>query len=235
MCKRVMAEVGWPVPNVIATSSDSTAQQIFAIANTELGIISEAHNWPHLEMEYEFTTVPGQSLYLWPVDFRVQAQQGIFDASQYYHVKGSMNLQDWYRLKEGLLGSLSQLVFRNYVTQAGVQGIEITPTPTGAQDLVATYYTQMYARTDADVHIPKYMVDTDVSKVPESYVELGVKWRFRRAKGLDFSVELAEYNSTVRTQYAKYISAAEIPVGGRRINADWPITNGYVPDNGFGV
>ncbi len=233
ICQNVLAEVGWPVLSSVASNTDGTAKQIFAIANTELKRLSERHNWPHLETEYAFNTVAAQAQYPWPEDFRVPAQQSVFDASEYYQLRGSVSLQEWHYRKNGLLGNLGRRTFRT-AYPLGVPGFEITPTPTSINSLVATYYSKEFATDETGDSIPVFAQDTDTSKVPEEYIELGIKWRFRRAKGLDFSVELAEYNDAVKTQFAKYLSQAEIPVGGRRWQDDY-ITNGYVPENGFGV
>lgn len=235
ICQNVLSETGWPKFSSIAANGDATAQQIFTIANTELQSISEELNWPQLEVEYDFSTVPGQFVYLWPSDFRVLAPQAIFDSSEYYGLKGSTGLQFWQLLKYGKLGSLSRKRFR-VTYPLGAPGIEITPTPETVEQMTAVYYTRDLVSSSGGSGARMYVNDTDVAKVPERYIELGVKWRFRRAKGLDYSAELAEYNATVKSQFTKYISPAEIPVGGRR----WPdeytgLTYGYVPENGFGL
>lgn len=232
ICKRVLAETGWPVPNMVAANSDATAQQVFTLCNTELQALSEMFTWPHLEVEYAINTVAGQAVYLWPTDFRVLAQSSLFNRNQYYELKGSTGLQFWELLKYGNLANLGCARYRN-VYPLGVPGFEITPAPTGVQGLVAVYYTKEFARDANGVSIPVFMNDSDTPKVPERYIELGVKWRFRRAKGLDFSAELAEYNSTIQTQFAKYAGLGEIRIGGRR-RMDG-LTGGYVRENGFGA
>jgi len=232
ICKNVLAETGWPVLSTIASNSDATAQQIFAIANGELRALSEMFSWPQLEVEYSFPTVAGQAVYLWPPDFRVLAPQSVFDKNQYYELKGSTGMQFWELLKYGKLSSLGRARFR-VTYPLGVPGIEMTPAPTGSTGMVAVYYSKDFARDANGASVPLYTNDGDVAKVPERYVELGVKWRFRRAKGLDYSAELAEYNNTIQTQFAKYTAQGEITIGGRR-QLDG-ITSGYVRDTGFGV
>lgn len=233
MCQRVLAEVGWPVPSAIASNTDATAVQIFAIANTELRMISQSYDWPQLEVEYTFDTVADQTLYPWPTDFRKAVFESVFNTDQYYRIRGSINVEQWNRYKYGLLGSVSHLRFRQtYV--AGVPNMEISPSPNAGETLVAFYISKEYARNNAGVSQAMYVVDTDESKVPEELVELGVKWRFRRAKGLDFSAEFAEYNTMVKQQFAAYKAPADIPVGGPRFPVDG-LTCGYVPDNGYGV
>ncbi len=234
ICQSVMSETGWPEPQAIAASTEATARQIFRIANTELRALSQMFEWPHLETEYDFATVPAQAIYFWPDDFRVAAQQSVYNKAEYYGLKGSIGIQQWHMLKYGNLSSLNTTRFRT-VYPLGVPGIELTPVPVEAEDLVGVYYSKEYAKSSGGVSQPAYTVDTDVSKVPEEYVELGIKWRFRRAKGLDFSAELAEYNATVKDQFSRVLNGAEIKVGGPR----WPydeagLTPGYVRDQGFG-
>lgn len=228
-----MSVTGWPVPSAIASNSDATAQQIFGLANLELQNLSELLNWPFLEIEYPFSTVIDQAVYLWPDDFRVMLQQSIFNADEYYELKGSCGIEDWNWRKYGMLGNISRQAFRVQYP-LGQPAIEIAPPPSQSENMIGVYYTKYFARDNTGASIPLYAQDTDISKIPELYVQMGLMWRFRRAKGLDFSVELAEYNNTIQAQYAKFISQAVVPVGGRRWQDDWPVTNGYVPDHGFG-
>ena len=166
ICKSVLAETGWPVLNAIAGSSDATAQQIFAIANTELQALSELFSWPHLEVEYDFNSVANQAVYLWPADFRVLAPQSVFNKNEYFELKGSTGMQFWELLKYGKLGQLNRARFR-VVYPLGAPGIELTPAPVGVDALVAVYYTGQYARSSGGASIPLYAVDTDISKIPE--------------------------------------------------------------------
>lgn len=232
ICKNVLAETGWPVYPSIASNTDATAQQIFALANTALQSLSEDFNWPHLEVEYNFNTAPLTYIYLWPADFRILSSQSVFNADAYYALKGGVTVQEWHERRYGLLTNLPRAAFR-VVYPLGAPALQITPTPTSVQAMVATYFTSAYARTQGGADQTGYMLDTDVSKIPERYVELSLKWRFRRAKGLDFSVELAEFNATVNTQFARYRAQGDIPIGGRRIPQDY-IPSGYVRDYGYG-
>lgn len=234
IAKRVLRVAGWPEPSGIASSTDATARQVMGIANNELETLSEKLRWPQLQVEYTFNTIPGQSLYTWPEDFRIAEADAIFSATEYYRLRGSTQLQYWQLYKYGQLGSLSAKRHRLVYDTAGNPFIEITPTPSEIESLVAVYYTKNFAIDEDGNPIPEYSADEDVSRIPERLVRLGMDWRFRRAKGLDFSAELAEYNSEIATQFAQYNGFGEIAVGGRRIDEALGVTPGYVPDHGFG-
>lgn len=231
ICKAVLEEVGWPTANSFSDASEATAKQIFALANAELVQLSEKHNWPHLEVEYTFNTVIGQVEYALPSDFRIVAAHSVFNADEYYRLRGSTDLTVWNRHKYGLLGSIHNQRFRlAYV--GGDPVIQLAEAPTAAETVVLFYYTKEYALTSANASIPKYETDNDVSKIPENLVQAGLRWRFRRAKGLDYSAELAEYTERVRTQLGNYRAVNDVAVGRAEIIPE--IAPGYVPDTGFG-
>lgn len=233
ICANVLSETGWQALTGIAANTDATAQQIFAIANTELKQLSKAFTWPHLEQEYLFNTVVDQASYTWPEDFRVAIFGSVFDTTEYYKVRGSINIEDWNMLKYGLLNQISRETFR--LGYSGTEPtIELSPPPSSVRALVALYSSKYYAQDIAGTRKEKYEADSDVSVIPEDLIELGVKWRFRRAKGLDFSAELSEYNSTCKTQFARFRGSSEIAVGHRAPYHD-ELYSGYVPQNGFGV
>lgn len=232
IARNVLAETGWPVTSTIATNSDATAQQVFALANTALERLSEDYSWPHLEVEYTINLVAGQDTYFWPVDFRVMAPAPLYDASQYYALKGSLPINEWNVRKHGALANLLPRSYR-LIYVLGAPALKLDSVPNGPETLIGVYQSCQYARDRNGISIPSYMNDADVSKIPEKYVELGLKWRFRRAKGLDYGVELTEYNSTVAAQFAKHVGSGEIPVGGARL--DGVLTSGYVRDRGFGL
>lgn len=78
-----------------------------------------------------------------------------------------------------------------------------------------------------------YLADNDVSHIDENLITLGIKWRYRQAKGLDgWDLMKAEFDAE-----AKKLSAANI--GARTLNMNegrWrnmlPYPN--APENGFG-
>lgn len=234
MCQSVLVEAGWTKLLNIASSSDGTAQQIFELANLELQQLSERLDWPHCETDLDIPTVANQSIYALPDDFRTLVHNSVFNASQYYGVKGSVNAAEWRWRREGLLGSLDRYAFR-LLRGIGDASVQLTPTPTGIENLVLTYNSSNYALDNSNVPKAAYTADSDVSRIPEKYVKLGLRWRFRRVKGMDYSAEYKEYEDTITNQFGKIIDAADIPVGGRRIDYDTTLTSGFVPDKGYGL
>lgn len=232
ICKNVLAANGWPALSTIASNTDGTAQQIFTLANNELKSLCLGFDWPQLESTYNFNTVVGQAVYPFPTDFRAMETHSAYDTAQYYPIRGSVGIAEWNARKNGLLANVSRTALR-IVYVAGVPSFELVPTPDTIRALVISYYSKDFALNNAGASIPLYTADSDQAKVPEDQVELGLMWRFRRAKGLDFSAELSEYNAMLQTRFAKTVAQADIPIGGTRL-LDPYLTNGYVRQNGFG-
>lgn len=235
VCTNVLRETGFSVPSAFAASTDAQAQQLVAIANTELEFLSEEYDWPHLETEYTFDTVVDQNEYAMPSDFRKLVSDTLYDTTEYYRIKGSVDASTFMLLKHGNIGTLPKTRFRTIYDADGDPKISLVATPNTVRSLVMLYQRNTFARSAAGAAKTSYTADDDVSAVPENLIKLGVKWRFRRAKGLDYSAELAEYNARVQTQLAKYRNSGSIQVGGNEYLEDYGLTSGYVPENGFGV
>jgi hypothetical protein len=93
--------------------------------------------------------------------------------------------------------------------------------------------TKNFAAHEDGTETLRYSADNDVALVDEALVRMGLKWRVKHAKGLEFSADLAEYEAVVAREFAAALAAPSVTVGFSR-NPDLPITPGYVPENGFG-
>lgn len=235
ICRSVTSVCGFPVPVSVQTT-DETHVQLVAIANVTLQSLAEEYNWPQLEIEYPITLVASQATYEWPSDFRKTEASSLFRTDEYFRVKGSVNIIEWNKRKYGMLGSLACLAYRTYYNPTtGAPGIQVTPTPEASGTMVGLYYTNKYVDAGGGSFKTSYEVDTDTSRIPERLVQLGMMWRFRRAKGLDFSAELAEYSATISQQFADRKGSADIIIGRKTMFLDDGLTDPYVPDHGFGV
>lgn len=230
--REVMDSNGWPMPVTgVSTSQDQNMRQSLALMNKVLLNTSFKKNWPVLCVDYRFTTVPGQGEYDLPVDFHHIIAGSAWNASQYFAMRGALPPAAWYRCMFNGYGDKWFDSFR--VDRRGLK-FQVCPTPDSAEDLVFMYVSSN-AVLDVDGNPkPKYEMDTDVARIDEEMIELGFSARWRQKKGLDYSIELAEYNATVRERYAQYLAAGEIPIGGK-CPTDYPLTDGYIGPGPIGV
>lgn len=100
----------------------------------------------------------------------------------------------------------------------------ITTTPTSDGGVPWTYQSA-YTTFNAD---------TDTVVLKERLVGLGVQWRFKRAKGLEWESLKREYDDAVRLELVGYKGARELDMTGR---SQYPLflSGLNIPDSGFGV
>jgi hypothetical protein len=228
--QRVCDEVGLPRPVSVATSSEQLARQMFSLANAELEELSKRFNWPVLTREHTFPTVAGTAQYNLPADYRKFLQETVFESSRYYQMRGSLSAGEWQRTKALNLGSLSTARVRIYGSPLR---LNIIPTPVSPETVVFEYMTKNLAAHSDGQEVLRYSADNDVALIDEGLIRMGLKWRIKHAKGLEFSADLAEYEGVVTREFAAALAQPHIPVGFSR-RADLPLTEGYTPENGFG-
>lgn len=231
LVQRVCDEVGLPRPSVVATATDQLARQMFSLANAELEELSKRFNWPVLVREHTFPTVVAQPQYALPADYRKFLQDTVYESSRFYQMRGSLSAGEWQRTKALNLGSLSTARVRIY---GNPRMLNIVPTPVSVETIVFEYMTKNFA-IHADLsETPRYSADGDEALIDEGLVRMGLKWRIKHAKGLEFSADLAEYEAVVAREFASALAQPHVPVGFSR-RGDLPLTEGYTPENGFGA
>jgi hypothetical protein len=229
--KSVMDSNGWPQPVVaVSSSQDQNMRQAVALANKALTSVSFKSNWPVLTREYQFTTITDQMSYSLPLDFHHIISPSAVNADMYYALKGSMTPLQWYR--KHLNGSPDYGDgFR--IDRFGKQ-FNIAPTPSSPVDLVFMYISNQIAMTSAGVPTGVYAQDTDEALVDEDLIEMDLTWRWREKKGMDYTAEMAEAVSTVKTRFAQYLGYGELPVGRQYAfgaeRLTQPFTGGWYPD-----
>lgn len=233
ICQNVLRITGWDDLSTISGNTDKTARQVMALANQEIVNLSKRFDWRHIVIAYEFATIADQSEYALPPDYAKLMKDSVYNKDEYYRLRSGMSDYQWNQWQYGLLGSISHQRYK-VTLNTGSPVFVISPVPASAENMVLLYKSN-FPVFEADGVTAKehYENDDDYSRIPEDVVEMGLLWRFKRAKGLDFSAELAEYNEMTRTRFAQTKGDSDLPVPNGAVTPE--ITDGYVPDNGFGV
>jgi hypothetical protein len=228
--QRVCDEVGLPRPSVVATSTEQLARQMFSLANAELEELSKRFEWPVLTREFNFPTVAAQAQYALPADYRKFLSNTLYDSTRFYKMRGSISAGEWQRTKAMNIGALSCAKVRIYGSPLK---INVLPTPVSVENVVFEYLTKNFALNAANAEILRFNADSDTPLIDEGLIRMGLKWRIKHAKGLEFSADLAEYEGVVAREFASALAQPMLDVGFSRRNAE-PLTPGYAPEQGFG-
>lgn len=225
--RNVCAAVGlFPLPSAVANNTGNLTAQFLALANREIKKLSQERDWPVLVTEYAFPTVNGQASYNLPADFDKVINDTAWNRDAYYQLRGGMTAAEWQYYKSGQIPILPRYGFRVSGT-----ALKLTPTPTAAENLVIEYRSKYYVVDNNGAAKAEFTMDTDSPRVAEALFEIGLQWRIKHAKGLDYGEDLVEYEGRVAKLYAEAIALPSIVSS--RLDLS-PITDGYVRPNGFG-
>lgn len=232
IAQRVADAVGLPRPNSVAGSTDQLARQMFSLANDTLEELGKM-DWPQLDTTYSLNTVVNQIPYPLPDDYARFATDTAFVTSEYYSLRGSLTPKEWALRRNGMAQYLGLLRYRVFGYPATLQFV---PAPQTVQNVTIEYLSNFLVLGNDNTRRALYTQDTDVSIVPEELVRKGLKWRIKHAKGLDYSQDFNDYETSCAEMFAQAINLPSTPVAYRYPwgnDADY-LAGPYVPDTGFG-
>ena len=185
-------DIGFPAPASVI--NNTAANQYLKLLNREGEALSK-WTWQVLVKEHTFTLVTSDQDYALPTDFRYirpdtqwnrnDQRQLIWITSEEWQFFKGWTTVNGLNLRARLRNNTVE--FEQTIT-AGDNGKTI------AYEYVSKYWTQ----SSSSVAQQKFAADTDTSLLDEELLTLGLIWRFRKAKGLDFQADLAEYMSEVK-------------------------------------
>lgn len=171
----------------------------------------------------------GKVAYAMPSDFEYFIAQTFWDGSYRWQLLGPMDAQEKQVLKYGIspVGPRRRFWVRgNYMY--------LQPMPTDSTSVIAfDYFSNGWCQSNATVSQVRWTADTDYYTLDDDCFVLGMKWRFLRAKGLDYGEERKIYDDTCAQQLARNGGNRSLPMnaqafGQRLLNSQ------NVPDTGFG-
>ena len=223
----VAGRLSLPQPTIVVTSTDKQVIQLLALANEEGKSLASRTRWQALVEEQTFVTVAAaiQATAL-PADFDRFIDNSFFNRSTRRPMTGPISPRQWQWIQAQPVYSTAYLMFRQRTGQ-----FIITPTPPAGQTIAYEYVSKNWALSATSQAQSSFLADTDTSLLDEELIGLGLRWRFLRAKGLDYAEEMATYEAQVEQAVARDGGAAALsispgPIDLNRVN---------LPDGNFGV
>lgn len=231
ICQQAATASGFDQPASIVNNSDQTATQLLTLVKLEGNQLSQAKNWQRLVSEHTFTLTTGTQTYALPADFRWIIPQTTYDRDNKRIVLNPLSGQEWQFLKAW---STVAGLTRRIRIWGNLLEFEQTITSADNGKTIAFEYLSSYWVDIAAGGTPKaaYTLDTDVALLDENLLTLGLIWRFRRAKGLDYDTEYQEYMAIRNIAMAGDGGARTLNMGASSLISH--LTNPNVPDSGYG-
>jgi hypothetical protein len=141
----------------------------------------------------------GQSDYALPSDFQRPVDNTFWDRSRFWSMRGPQSPQQWQLYKSSVIGRASiqrRFRFRRSATAGMLLSIDPVPTDNGSP-LVFEYVSNAWCQSSGGSPQTSWQQDTDTGILDEYLIQMGLKWRILRRKGMSYSEELDEYEGLV--------------------------------------
>ncbi len=175
----------------------------------------------------------GQITYDLPSDLAFFISATMWDRNFRWQMLGPISAQEWQTIVSGISPVGPRIRYRIMGDKFWIQ-----PPPGAAQTdvIVYEYITVNWCRASGDTTLTQkvWTADTDVYAFPEDLLTLGVIWRWRRAKGLDYAEEYQTWDRAKDRYMARAGSNRSLPLNstshGLRL-----LSAANLPDTGFGT
>lgn len=172
----------------------------------------------------------GQAAYAIPSDMDYFITQSWWDTAFRWQLLGPLGTQEKNVIKYGISPVGPRVRF--WILQ---NKFWLNPTPASSGDVMAyDYYSNGWCLSASGTAQTVWTADTDTYALDEDCFILGLKWRWRRAKGLDYDEEKDTWQRACQRTLARNGANRDLPLNamnqGLRLLSD-----ANVPDTGFGA
>lgn len=205
-CKRI----GILAPTVALGSSDQQIIQLVALCEEEGQSLADRHQWEALQVEALFTTVASQaqtSLATIAPSFNYIVNDTIWNRTLRRPVYGPTSQQDWQQKKAIQLNG----PFNSFRIIADV--INFYPTPAAGQVCAFEYISRNWINTGT-TSSSVFLTDADTPKINDQLIVLGLIWRWKAAKGMDYAEDFAKYETRVMDAMGRDAGKATLNMNG---------------------
>ena len=216
-----------PVPATVLGTTDPQVLQMLRLLEEEGADLCPRHPWQGITNEATWSSTAaedqGAITTLAPNGFDYIKNYSFWDRTARLPILGPLNDVEWQARKaRGLTGPRY-----SYRIRGG--HILINPTPMAAHTWVFEYASKNWIlAADGTTYKQYFTLDTDTILLPEELVLMGLRWRWKKEKGLDYAEDFSTYEFQVKNAMGRDGGKTTISmVGGGRQDARPGI---FVPD-----
>lgn len=193
LVQRAAVRVGIPRPSVVATATDPTVRLLYELAQQEGEELARYGDWQVLRKEKTFTTVAAETQTDTPIPTDLA---GWIDGSQWnrsarrrlYGPIDPIVWQDW-------KARSSFPVTDSYTIRGGLWLMQ--PVPAAGLVVAYEYRSANWCQSSGGTPQDQWAADTDTGILSERLMRLGLIWRIKQARGLEWATDHEDYVSEV--------------------------------------
>lgn len=211
MVQAVARRLNLNSPSGVTASTDKNIIQILSLAQEEGISLMRRHPWTVLTMEKTFTgTADDEQTGAIPSDFDRFIDESFYNRTQRRPVEGPISPQDWQQVQ----ATTATTLIESYRVRG--TSILITPTPNGTDTYAYEYISENWCASSGGTGQAAWAADTDVGVLDEELMTLGIEWRFKAAKGFDYSELFRTYELSVADKFLRDGGKRRLSFGSRR-------------------
>lgn len=172
----------------------------------------------------------GQVAYDFPDDLQMFISASMWDRNFRWQLLGPLSAQEWQTIVSGICPVGPRIRYRIMDGQFWIQ-----PPPGVSQtDVIAyEYISKNWCLSASGTPQPRWAADDDTYYWPENTAVLGLKWWFLRAKGLDYTEEVRQYEMAVQRQQARSGGNRSLPLNAQSYGIRL-LSSQNIPDTSYG-
>lgn len=229
LCQTAMDEIGFSRPSTIAGNTDTDARQLLALANREGVLLAERKAFQKLVKETTFTLVTSQQDYDLPSDFGWIVPNSMWDRDNDRECIGPHGSAEWQYLKGQDYTNGMYRRWRMYNGKIRFDQ-EITSADNGVTIAYEYVSTHWVLAVDGTTSKERFTADTDTFYLDDDLMIMGLKWRFKKAKGFDWQDDYQEYITHFNLMIGRDGGQRVLSLGGEGFS----MLGVNIPDGDFG-
>ncbi len=181
--------IGVPNPNVVATATDPTVLLLLELAQKEGRALARYGDWRALRREKTFTTVAAetQTDTPLPTDLAGFIDQTFWNRSRRERLWGPVSSMEWQAWK-----AQSTFPVRGAFTLRGSSWL-MQPAPSAGETVAYEYRSSNWCQSNASAPQSAWAADTDTGILSEDLMALGLIWRFKQSRVLEWQTDYDQY------------------------------------------
>lgn len=211
------AEAGIRRPDSFVGSADEDALRLLNYARRTAHQIADHHpnGWGVLQREHSFVTTAAEA-YALPADYERIISDTAWNESTYWQVRGPHSPQRWREIRSGLVQNAGVTDFYRlkFDDASGEKRFFLDPAPTAGETLLFEYVTNELWESAGGTGMVDPTADTDIFRVDEYLLELGVTYRLLRRLGLAYLEERRDFDMALDMRVARDAGSGKISLDG---------------------
>lgn len=208
-CKRV----GVTAPVNAYSSTDDNIVRIIALANEEGEELANEYSWQALINEATHTTLATESqgsiLTIAGADFGWIKNDTMFDRTSNRPVLPVDDVE-WQRMKaSSVTGPYSNFRIRG-------NDLLALPTPSAGNTWAFEWVSKNWCEDSVGTGQDEWGADSDVAKLDETLITMGVVWRFKQSQGFEYGEDFNKYQRRLQNALARDGAKPRVRMGSGR-------------------